>query len=72
MIGDINRIIQEKRHDTIFILFTDGVTWRERESDFKKLVDFQNTGYIFKIYTKAMAQEFEMDLCQIRQEREMM
>jgi hypothetical protein len=66
VIGDINRIIQEKRHDTTFILFTDGITWKERESDFRKLVEFQNTGYIYKIYTKALVEEFTEDLRQLK------
>lgn len=69
VIGDINRIIQEKRHDTTFILFTDGITWRERESDFRKLIDFQNQGYIYKIYTKRMVKEFLTDLILLKEEK---
>jgi hypothetical protein len=69
VIGDVNRIIQEKRHDTTFILFTDGTTWKERESDFKKLVDFQNQGYIYKIYTKEMRDEFVRDLILLSNEK---
>ncbi len=69
VIGDINRIIQEKRHDTTFILFTDGITWKERESDFRKLIDFQNQGYIYKIYTKKMHGEFLTDLTLLKEEK---
>ncbi|MDC7223293.1 MAG: DpnII family type II restriction endonuclease [Spirochaetales bacterium] len=69
VIGDINRIIQEKRHDSTFLLFTDGITWKDRESDFRKLVDFQNQGYIYKIYTKKMGQEFLEDLKQLKEEK---
>ena len=69
VIGDINRIIQEKRHDSTFILFTDGITWKERESDFRKLVDFQNQGYIYKIYTKSMEREFLTDLKLLKVEK---
>lgn len=69
VIGDINRIIQEKRHDSTFLLFTDGITWKARESDFKKLVDFQNIGYIYKIYTKKMQSEFMEDLIQLKNEK---
>lgn len=69
VIGDVNRIIQEKRHDTTFILFTDGITWRERESDFRKLIDFQNQGYIYKIYTKKMVKEFLTDLTLLKEEK---
>jgi DpnII restriction endonuclease len=71
VIGDINRIIQEKRHDSTFILFTDGITWKERESDFRKLVDFQNQGYIYKIYTKSMVEEFLADLKLLKAEKKL-
>ena len=69
VIGDVNRIISEKRHDSILLLFTDGTTWRERESDFRKLVALQNQGYIYKIYTKKMANEFSDDLRMIKLEK---
>ncbi|MDC7235548.1 MAG: DpnII family type II restriction endonuclease [Spirochaetales bacterium] len=69
VIGDINRIIQEKRHDTVFLIFTDGVTWKARESDFRKLVEFQNSGYIYRIYTKKMSREFEEDLRLLKEEK---
>ncbi len=69
VIGDINRIIQEKRHDTVFLLFTDGVTWKSRESDFRKLVDFQNSGFIYRIYTKKMKDEFREDLILLKEEK---
>jgi len=69
VIGDINRIINEKRHDSYLLLFTDGITWRSRGSDFSKLVKRQNEGYIFKIYTKQMVEEFETDLERIKFEK---
>jgi len=69
VIGDVNRIIQEKRHDTTFLLFTDGITWRERASDFRKLIEFQNSGYIYKIYTKDMYKEFLDDLYLLKTEK---
>lgn len=69
VIGDIHRIIQEKRHDTTFLLFTDGLTWRSRESDFKKLVKFQNEGYIYRIYTKTMKDIFLEDLLLLKSEK---
>lgn len=69
VIGDVNKIIQEKRHDSTFILFTDGITWKERESDFRKLIDFQNQGYIYKIYTKKMEDEFLTDLMLLKEEK---
>lgn len=37
IIGDTTRIIQEKRHDTSLLLFTDGITWKARVSDLKNL-----------------------------------
>ncbi len=36
VIGDIKAIINAKRADTAFLLFTDGVTWRQRQSDLRK------------------------------------
>ena len=69
VIGDISRIIQEKRHDSTFLIFTDGVTWKERESDFRKLVAYQNQGYIYRIYTKAMRNEFLEDLRMLKEEK---
>lgn len=69
VIGDINRIIQEKRHDTVLLIFTDGVTWKSRESDFRKLVDFQNSGYIYRIYTKKLSTEFKQDLLLLKEEK---
>ncbi len=69
VIGDVNKIIQEKRHDSTFLLFTDGITWKERESDFRKLIKFQNEGYIYKIYTKKMEDEFLNDLRLLKEEK---
>jgi hypothetical protein len=69
VIGDINRIIQEKRHDTVLMIFTDGVTWKSRESDFRKLVDFQNSGFIYRIYTKKMQNLFREDLQLLKGEK---
>lgn len=69
VIGDVNKIIQEKRHDSTFLLFTDGITWKERISDLRKLIKFQNEGYIYKIYTKQMKAEFLEDLKLLREEK---
>lgn len=70
VLGDISRIVNEKRHDTHFLLVTDGITWRERTSDLSKLVDLQNLGKISRIYTQAMEKQFEEDLIQLKQEHE--
>ncbi len=66
VIGDVEKILKAKRSDTIFILVTDGVTWKERLNDFRALVKFQNRGDITKIYTKSMAKELERDLVSIK------
>ena len=68
VLGDISRIVEEKRHDTLFLLFTDGVAWRERANDLRKLVGLQNSGKIFKIYTQSMATEFSVDLRELGME----
>jgi hypothetical protein len=51
ILGDINTIIGAKRADTALLFFTDGLTWKERQSDLRKLVDLQNKGDITRIYT---------------------
>lgn len=66
VIGDIKAIIDAKRADTAFLLFTDGVTWKQRQSDLRKIVDHQNNGDITRIYTYAMAERFESDLRQLK------
>ncbi|MDF7826886.1 DpnII family type II restriction endonuclease [Pontiellaceae bacterium B12227] len=71
ILGDIARIVDQKRRDTVMLLFTDGITWRERLSDLQKLVELQNKGSINRIYTRAMAQEFLADLKQLKDEFEL-
>jgi DpnII restriction endonuclease len=62
VLGDIFRIVEQKRDDTAFILVTDGISWKARSSDLRKIIQLQNVGKIRKIYTMAMAKEFESDL----------
>lgn len=62
VIGDVNRIISEKRHDTHFFLVTDGITWRERVNDLRKLIALQNEGLISRIYTQSMQNQIVADL----------
>ncbi len=62
VLGDISRIVEEKRNDTVFFLVTDGISWKERPNDLRKLVALQNEGAIQMIYTKSMASELEADL----------
>ena len=66
VLGDITRIVDEKRHDTTFLLVTDGVTWSARSNDFRKLIDLQNRGRIQRIYTRKMAGELEDDLRELK------
>jgi len=68
VLGDISRIVEQKRHDTHFLLVTDGITWRERTSDLGKLVELQNVGKITRIYTQAMAEQLEGDLRELKRE----
>lgn len=68
IIGDIEKIIAAKRPDTAFLFFTDGITWNQRKSDFRKIVEYQNAGDITRIYTKSMAKQFESDLMQLKRE----
>lgn len=68
ILGDIRAIVAAKRPDTAFLFFTDGITWKERKSDLRQIVDFQNNGDITRIYTFAMADQFEADLRQLKAE----
>ncbi|PDT62565.1 hypothetical protein ACMA5K_01365 [Bradyrhizobium diazoefficiens] len=62
VIGDIEKIISAKRSDTAFLFVTDGLSWRQRQSDLKKIVAYQNNGDITRIYTLATADRFVADL----------
>lgn len=68
ILGDIRTIIAAKRRDTALLFFTDGLTWKQRKSDLRKIVEFQNNGDITRIYTYAMAGQFEADLRQLKGE----
>ncbi len=68
VLGDITRIVNEKRNDTHFLLITDGISWRERTSDLGKLVTLQNQGKITRIYTQSMTDQLEADLRQLKDE----
>jgi len=68
ILGDLHRIVEQKRDDTYLMLVTDGITWHERLSDLRKLVQLQNEGKIFRIYTQAMEEEFRQDLAQLKTE----
>jgi hypothetical protein len=66
VMGDLVKILEQKRNDTILMLFTDGETWKRRTADLKKLVELQNRGQIARIYTTLMADEFRADLLTLK------
>ena len=68
ILGDVRAIVSAKRADTALLFFTDGLTWKERQSDLRKLVELQNNGDIMRIHTYAMADQFEKDLRQLKSE----
>jgi len=68
IIGDVTRIVKEKRRDTTFLLVTDGNTWKSRLSDLRKLVELQQSGDIYRIYTQKMFDDLASDLRQLKQE----
>ena len=71
MLGDIERIVLQKRSDTHLLLVTDGLSWRLRLNDLRTLVEWQSTGKITRIYTQKMASDLESDLRQFKDEHEM-
>ncbi len=68
ILGDLHTIIARKRPDTALLFFTDGLTWKQRKSDLRKIVELQNSGDITRIYTSAMAAAFEADLRLLKRE----
>ena len=67
VLGDILRIVEQKRDDTAFLLVTDGISWKARASDLRKIIELQNLGKIRKIYTMAMAEELKLELISLKQ-----
>lgn len=68
ILGDMGRIVEEKRHDTTLLFVTDGTTWKARTSDLRKLIELQNQGKIARIYTSQMFPELRDDLLRLRTE----
>ncbi len=68
VLGDMKKIIGTKRHDTTFLLVTDGNTWTARPSDLRKLIELQNEGNIARIYTSKMFPDLREDLLRLRSE----
>jgi len=67
VLGDIYRIVEQRRDDTAFLLVTDGISWKARQSDLRKIIKLQNEGKIRRIYTMAMADELKKDLISLKQ-----
>lgn len=67
IIGDLDAIIDAKRHGTKLFFVTDGMTWKQRASDLKKIVERQNQGKIDRIYTTQMRDQFVEDLRSLKQ-----
>ena len=66
ILGDLDKIIDSKRHGTRLFFVTDGTTWKARLSDLKKIVERQNQGKIDRIYTMQMRDQFVDDLRSIK------
>lgn len=68
ILGDIQRIVDQKRHDTSLLLLLDGESWIERKNDLRKLLKLQQRGRVVRIYTMKMANQLEADLRQLKAE----
>jgi len=62
VLGDIEKIIRVKLPRTVFLFVTDGMTWKQRLNDLRKIVQSQNAGDIERIYTASMMPELRRDL----------
>lgn len=71
IIGDVDAIIGAKRHDASLLLITDGLTWKARANDLRKLIQRQNDGRITRIYTKSMRDQLRLDLLTLKAEYEL-
>lgn len=68
VLGDLRAIVDAKRNDTTLLFVRDGLTWRRRMNDLRKIVAMQNTGEITRIYTRAMREQMLEDLRLLKQE----
>lgn len=71
ILGDIVRIVEQKRSDTHLLLVTDGMSWKQRVSDLRKLVEMQNQGLITSIYTCSMREMLERDLRTLKRDHDL-
>lgn len=67
IIGDLDAIIDAKRHDSTLLVVTDGMTWKARLADLRKIVQRQNDGKIARIYTTKMREQFSDELKSLKQ-----
>jgi hypothetical protein len=70
VIGDLQKIIAAKRHDSTLLLVTDGLTWRRRMNDLRTIVQMQNRGEVARVYTRAMVDAMEADLRTLKDEHD--
>jgi len=68
ILGDMGRIVGKKRHDATLLFVTDGITWKLRANDLRKLIEMQNKGQIARIYTSKMFPDLRQDLLRLRSE----
>jgi len=68
VLGDVSAIVRAKRADTTFLFFTDGLTWKQRQADLRKLIRYQNEGDIARIYTQSMVEQLREDLTTLKGE----
>jgi len=68
ILGDMERIVGTKRNDTTLLFVTDGVTWKIRANDLRRLIEMQNQGQIARIYTSRMFPDLQKDLLRLRAE----
>jgi len=71
ILGDMARIVEQKRHDTTLLLVTDGTTWRDRANDLRKLIQMQNLGQIARIYTTKMQVDLADDLVRLKSDHDL-
>lgn len=68
IIGDLDAIIEAKRHDSTLLFVTDGMTWRARLADLRRILQRQNQGKIARVYTTKMRERFLEDLRMLKRE----
>jgi len=71
VLGDVSRIVDQKRSDAALLLVLDGITWQSRVNDLRKLIKYQNEGFVYRIYTKRMGKELESDLQGFKREQKL-